>query len=267
DKADILSSGHKGWSSISLQEAGPYTTEAVLQHCLTHEVLCLKKATGLTSTHMLQILLSSPRLQSLITLAEGDYEEYNRLNNEYTHFEAKDFIDATTTTAEPSFDSFRPWACESTLKVFRAKIRGIPRPDITQTFSGRPIEEGMVLKEFYLGQSQEIQGQVHDRLARLIRLERRELGNEDRMLGCETRDRWDSEEEVAFDDEDFQLDCLVMSLQSGLGKLKGLKELRVLGVVRMATRIGPEEQQWMKEKWPKIEHLNLGGDGDVVYLK
>lgn len=90
----------------------------------------------------------------------------------------------------------------------------------------------------------------------------------DRSVGCQYANCDRSEEDSAeIIDEGCQFDCLDVSLQSGLWRLEELKQLRVLGVVRMATRIGPEEKRWMKENWPKIEHLDLNGLGDVVYMK
>lgn len=51
----------------------------------------------------------------------------------------------------------------------------------------------------------------------------------------------------------FQLNCLEMSQGSGLDLLSGLKEMRVLDVVRMAHRIGVLELGWMRKNWPKPE--------------
>lgn len=53
-----------------------------------------------------------------------------------------DFIDL-----EPSSDYINPWPCEWTLKVFRARICGIPRPDVTQTYYGHSLIDGMVPQE------------------------------------------------------------------------------------------------------------------------
>lgn len=250
DKAAMLSAGRKGWRSINLQHAGHLTVEAVSRHCTTLETLSLRKATGLTSAHMVQILSSSPKLKSFTTLVEDDYTG-SWTNEEETHISAGDFIDADSLS-----DSLKPWACESTLKMLRAKISGIPRPDITQTLSGHPLEEGMVLQEIYPGQSQDIQGRVYERLARFTRMERLELGNEDRGVysSYQSLERtFDRAEQAA--DGGHQYNCLDMSLQNGLWRLGGLKELQELGVKRMSTLIGPEEEQWMKEHWPKIKNI------------
>ncbi|KAF9152105.1 hypothetical protein BG015_005764 [Linnemannia schmuckeri] len=266
DNADMLSAGRKGWRSIRIWKAGPLTADVVIKHCSTLESLCMQEAAGLTSAHMLQVLSSSPKLESFITLVEDGDEYYEYVKNENTHIAAEDIIDADLMS---SF--LKSWACESTLKIFRAKISGIPRAEITQTFSKRPLKEGMVIQETYPGQSLDIQGRVYDRLARLTRLERLGLGNEDRDLNNDIRHnfpRQEEQEEIDELDDDYQqYDCLGLSLQSGLWELKGLKELKVLSVARMTTRIGPEEKRWIRLNWLRIERLELGGHKDVEYLE
>ncbi|KAG0312061.1 hypothetical protein BGZ97_011466 [Linnemannia gamsii] len=264
DRAAMFSADHKGWRSVSLYELGPLTAEALTNHCSTLETLDLRMATGLTSALMLQILSSSPRLHTFRTLID-DYAHDNKYwNKEETYISAVDFIDA-----DPVSNTFKPWACESTLKIFRAKISGIPRPDIKITFGGHDLEEGMVLEEVYHGQSQDIQSRVYDRLARLTRLENLELGNEDRDLKSEI-----FYDDYCEGDERFQqYECLSMTLESGLWRLEGLKDLRVLSVVRMEERIGDDEKQWMKQHWPKIERIcrtrsvSWRGDDGVVHMK
>ncbi|KAF8948417.1 hypothetical protein BGZ47_004999 [Haplosporangium gracile] len=106
DRAAVVSTCRRGWRSIGVKDAGLFTVEAVMKHCSTLEALNLRMA---------------PRLESFITLSEDDYGNNKWFNDEYTHFMAEDFIDATI-TAELSSDSFKPWTCESTLNVFCAKI-------------------------------------------------------------------------------------------------------------------------------------------------
>ncbi|KAH7053563.1 hypothetical protein BKA57DRAFT_490216 [Linnemannia elongata] len=80
-----------------------------------------------------------PRLETFVTLIEGHYENDGPCSDEDTHFLAEDFIDA----ADPSSDPLRPWACESSLKVFCAKITGIPRPDITHFWTTTRRKHGL----------------------------------------------------------------------------------------------------------------------------
>lgn len=53
-----------------------------------------------------------------------------------------------------------------------------------------------------------------------------------------------------------QVDGLEMSLESGLGKLAGLKSLKLLDIIRLKPRIGVEEVRWMTEQWPRLRTLN-----------
>lgn len=249
DNVGMLAASHTGWRSIAIPTMGPRAVQTLIQHCSTLEELDLTRAYGLTSRDMQRILSSSPRLVTFVTLECDDYYSYSF--KETTHILATDFIDA-----DSSSNSLKPWACELSLKVFRAKISGIPRPDITRTFHGHPVKNDMVLQEVHSGQSQEILHRVYERLGRLTRLERLELGQEDRNTLDETRTFDDPAEVETLDDEDQQYDCLDMSIRSGLRMLEGLKQLRVLSVVRMATSIGVEEVQWMVQSWPKLKRLD-----------
>ncbi|KAF9096557.1 hypothetical protein BGX23_010968 [Mortierella sp. AD031] len=250
--AYMLSTCRRGWRSVRIPRLDPIAATALVKHCSTLEALELCKATGLTSMDMQRILSSSPKLHTSIALSPDDSH-----SQETTRILAQDFIDHN-----PSSGSLRPWSCESTLRVFRARISGIPREDITQTFLGNSLQEGMVVEETYPGQSQELQRRVYERLARLIRLERLELGHEDRVPGGYNNSMVVDMEAVAAYNWHHQYDCLNMSLGSGLDFLGGLKQLRMLSVLRMATSIGVEEVLWMAESWPRLEIIEgLNTDG------
>ncbi|KAF9344240.1 hypothetical protein BGX34_005851, partial [Mortierella sp. NVP85] len=146
--------------------------------------------------------------------------------------DAKTFVDY-----DLDLESLRPWRCEASLKTLKVVIDGIPRPDL--------IGEG-VIEEEYPGQGREIQGRVFDRLARLTNLEYLILGGGEYKVG--------------------KTECLEMSLESGLGKLSGLKRLKELDVVGMEAKIGTNEFQWMMENWPSqccIRGLEEDGHTDV----
>ncbi|KAK3836378.1 MAG: hypothetical protein JOS17DRAFT_734043 [Linnemannia elongata] len=246
--ADMLAACKRGWRSIDIPQLGPIAAEAIVKHCLTLEVLSLTKAYGLWSDTILRILSSSPKLESFVTLIDDD----NRYPcSEMTHILAASFIDV-----DPPSGLLNPWACESTLKIFRAKISKVPRPDITQTFIGLPLTDGMVVEETYPGQSLKTQSRVYERLARLTKLERLELGHEDRNFTDAYRKFQDISELIRMDDMAHQYDCLEMSLSSGLRLLEGLKELKTLSVMRMTIVIGVEEAQWMVQNWPKLRRVN-----------
>jgi hypothetical protein len=49
--------------------------------------------------------------------------------------------------------------------------------------------------------------------------------------------------------------------------LEGLRELKVLSVMRMTTRMGVEEFRWMAQNWPKlrrVDGLSFHGSADVA---
>ncbi|KAG9068302.1 hypothetical protein KI688_010568 [Linnemannia hyalina] len=253
DVAAMISACRSGWRYVCLPSLGAPAADALIKHCSTLETFSLQWAYGLTSNHMLQILSSSPRLETFITLAKD--EEYEHVQ---TFISCHDFIDF-----ESSSYILKPWPCESTLKVFRAKIGGIPRPDITRTYCGHPIKSRMVTREAYPGQGLEIQRRVYERLARMTRLQRLELGNEDRRPNVHADFYLRNMTLQRIQDVLHQYSCLDMKLGSGLRILEALKDLRVLSVVRMETRIGVEELKWMKQSWPKlivIRGLNIDGE-------
>ncbi|KAF9925711.1 hypothetical protein FBU30_004577 [Linnemannia zychae] len=162
---------------------------------------------------------------------------------------AKDFVDA-----DPKTKTLRPWACESTLTVFSAKIIGIPRPDVTMTHYGRPH---IVLQETYPGESYAIQRQVYERLSRFTHLKILSLGNDDCDLGNQGRfvenELEDRIDEYIYGDDEFQYECLSMNLYSGVEILGALKKLRVLNIFRMATMIDVKDIEWMVKAWPRLE--------------
>ncbi|KAK3811012.1 MAG: hypothetical protein J3Q66DRAFT_350784 [Benniella sp.] len=114
---------------------------------------------------------------------------------------------------DPDTASFRPWQCEKSLEVLQARITSISRP------------------QAYAGQTEAVHDQVYDRLTRLANLETWWLGDQG---SCH------------------RLDCMELSLESGLDKLSGLSKLKELGVTGMDTRIGIRELHWMTEHWSRL---------------
>ncbi|KAG0355340.1 hypothetical protein BG005_005745 [Podila minutissima] len=144
-----------------------------------------------------------------------------------------------------------PWGCAK-LKIFLGEIGGIPRRDVTVNEMGFPIQQ--VLFEGTVSESHEIQRRVYHQLGAMTDLEELLLGHDDRDWGFREM-YWepDVNGENRYNDDKFQLNCLEMSLESGMGALQGLKKLRVLDVRRMAHRIGVRELAWMQEHWPCLE--------------
>ncbi|KAG9061206.1 hypothetical protein KI688_007544 [Linnemannia hyalina] len=148
------------------------------------------------------------------------------------------------------------WVCLD-LEVFQCRIRNIPRPDITRDIGDDPtvvyIEEGT------LQESLDLQRQVYTKLAKLTKLRELKLGlvievcAPEYQLGDKTCEK--------------QFDCLAMTLDSGLDLLKGLKELRVVGLEDMEIYVeGEREQAWFKEHWPNAK-IELGEYFHDQYLE
>ncbi|KAF9200959.1 hypothetical protein BGZ59_002978, partial [Podila verticillata] len=235
--AEMLSTCHAGWKYIRIPVLGVHSVDALIKHCPTLEALEVRETPGWSSSHMHQILSSCPKIHTFATIVDGE----SRAAHE-THFLAKDFIDFDQTS-----NSLAAWKSESSLKVFRAKVMGIPRPGVVPHDHYEPPPE-KVLREAYPGQSQELQHRVYERLARFSHLEKLQLGHDSRDVG---------DEFLYIDgDVDYQYECLEMSLKSGLWILEGLDQLRVLNVMRMETRIGVEEVKWMVKHWPKLQAIH-----------
>ncbi|KAG0304003.1 hypothetical protein BGZ99_002531 [Dissophora globulifera] len=215
-----------------------------MEHCPTLEELVVGQSFDMSSTQMQQILSSSPRLHTFVTLLDNGLPELKVMSfaAKLPHFMANDFIDL-----DPASDALKPWECESSLRIFYAKILGIPRSDVTTDYRGVPRLD--VLQETYPGQTQELQSRVYERLARFTRLEKLGLGHDDRDF-----DSVDFDEQS--DDTDYQYDCLEMTLKSGLEILEGLKQLEELNVMRMTTRIGVDEVKWMRRNWPNLRTIS-----------
>ncbi|KAF9953558.1 hypothetical protein BGZ65_004604 [Modicella reniformis] len=142
---------------------------------------------------------------------------------------------------DPNAGLVKTWACESSLKVLKVMVTGIPRPDL----------EGVeVVGEVYAGEGPTIQSQVYDRLARLTNMESLWLGHS-RPNSSNSKKLWD---------------CLEMSLESGLDKLSGLKGLKELSVSHMSTKIGLKELQWMIEHWPRLRAI-YGLNGHYFFVR
>ncbi|KAK3811119.1 MAG: hypothetical protein J3Q66DRAFT_443368 [Benniella sp.] len=232
DRATVLLDGsHHGWKSVRLKETvrfGDSTRLALEGHFGTLEELYLDRGfRGLTGRDLPCVLSLSPNLHTLVDDDQNLYE-----NSIFSRCEAALFIEE------------RNWACKSTLKVLKIKLHGIPRPDL----------EGGV--DIYGGLGRQLQSHVYDRLAQLTNLEILWLGNRSTKTNA-------ARKEVMKD----QLDCLEMSLESGLDKLSELKSLEELSVSGMTTRIGVKEVQWMAEHWPSLRivyGLSIGRERDAV---
>lgn len=230
--AMILSRARHGWKVVklgSIENFGDATRQALSKHFSILETLLVDRTDGFRSHDMVQVLSSTTKL---CTLIDNFANSHGNLDSRRCN--ANVFIDRDSSTG-----LLNTWLCENSLRNFSVNIRGIPRPDL----EGRGVVE-----ETYPGQGREIQKQVYDRLGRLTKLESLQLGYT-HPVGSKLTNKA------------IQMDCLEMSLESGLWKLKGLKSLKKLDVAHMAVRIGVREVQWMVEQWPRL-HTICGLDSD-----
>ncbi|KAG0280985.1 hypothetical protein BGZ96_001336 [Linnemannia gamsii] len=236
---------HKGWKNVRTDVLlDRLACAALIEHCDTLKTVQVTNILKSSSRTLRHILSSSPRLQVMITTDDRWY--YQR---RFPFLKAKDFVDM-------HHDSgiLTPWASEASLKVLKTKITCIPRPDVTKLLDGRQCIG--FPPESHIQNVKHLQQRVYERLARFKNLEELFLGHGTMV---ETRHGADYDKHR----EDYQYECLEMTLKSGLDQLKGLKNLQVLDVQRMEQRIGLKEVQWMTQNWPKLREIRgLYDDGN-----
>ncbi|KAG9068387.1 hypothetical protein KI688_010655 [Linnemannia hyalina] len=228
--ASVLSAGRAGWRSLNLPICGKASADALVKHCSTLEELQLQRMDGVTGQHLYQILSTSPWLVKFdVEVVQGTLARIS----------AEDFIDL-----DPFTDAPTPWPCESSLRVFRARIGGVSRPACAPS-PRAPQARSMV-------QEQDRQNKIYARLARFTHLERLELGAQGVWNTDYDNNNTSPYQEVK-DNRGYHLDCLSMTLDSGLRILEGLKKMREVNVASMATKIGVREVHWMTKSWPRLE--------------
>ncbi|KAG0206106.1 hypothetical protein BGX33_007579 [Mortierella sp. NVP41] len=214
--ADIIRRSSAGWRSLVFEQDdfgdyeqyvhfGPNSVEALLEHAPALEVFRVNGAPDIKSKDIQRLLCSPAKLKELYLLSpfRRDNDDENCSLNAY---------DAVKSD----------WVCTS-LKVFGCQVGEIPRLDITHTIAGEaPI---YYVVKGTKQESMDLQRRVCDQFARLQHLD--EL-----MLGVPFNSDYDSYRR--HDKECGQrYDCLAMSLESGLGLMKGLKNLRLVGLEDM----------------------------------
>ncbi|KAG9064773.1 hypothetical protein KI688_003032 [Linnemannia hyalina] len=142
-----------------------------------------------------------------------------------------------------------PWSCRW-ITYLGIQISGIPRPDIYTDYKNSlaPTLLGVSMK-----QSRAIQRQVYAQLGQLTFLRTLSLGAD--SPAAELYVSTDKNRTPVFFDRRLQLNCLEMTLESGLGLLAGLRDLEWLTVANMDHRIGVAELQWMEKSWPSIKEV------------
>ncbi|KAG0094293.1 hypothetical protein BGZ93_007399 [Podila epicladia] len=228
--AAAVLAAEQNWASISLHGSGNITndtgigesqmTAVLLERCENLERLEIYSCEiEISSSQIQQILCSSPCLAHLgATLRQAD-----EIMGRNPKLSAHDAIQ-------------KPWTC-SRMKQLQLEIGGVPRPDIMIDHAGFPVQGDLFRGT--VEESHQVQRRIYEQLARLTNLSGLQLGGElwepDDVTHHWTYDAENRRRDV---DMAFQLNCLEMSLASGLDLLSGLKNMRVLDVSRMAHRIG-----------------------------
>ncbi|KAF9091476.1 hypothetical protein BGX29_010911 [Mortierella sp. GBA35] len=230
---DILRRGTAGWRELEFglydvdhrTSLGAKVTKIILDNASTLEVLKLDCAWWFSSKHLQQLLCTARNLR-----------EFNVLGGMRTYGPADPSIDAHDVVGSE-------WVCMD-LEVFGCEIGKIPRPDITRRIDGRPASK---LVAGTLQESIDLQRRVYAQLGRLTKMRELSLGAPYDDDECDDYRR----------DLGIRLfDCLAMSLESGLGLLKDLKQLRKVGVEDMEVYIGRKrERLWVKQNWQRVKDI------------
>ncbi|KAG0308563.1 hypothetical protein BGZ97_013328, partial [Linnemannia gamsii] len=196
------------WYSLNLEgckHAGPATSQAIVNTC-QHD---LTELTVVGCEAMVSQDLQAI-LRSAVHLRSLDASRTEEYTDSCPRLLAQDMLIST-------------WACRW-LRTLSIEVGGIPRPDIKENQHGDPIPEGHPMYSGTDEESYVIQRRIYRQLGSLVYLEELYLGSSQ---------------------GDIQLNCLSMTLESGLDFLDGLQALRVLGVGRMHHRIDTADHDWM----------------------
>ncbi|KAG0372030.1 hypothetical protein BGX24_000846, partial [Mortierella sp. AD032] len=195
---------------------------ALLKHAAALEIVRIESPLCFDSKHIQQLLCSAFNLKTLDLL--GEERGLKRVDG---FLDANDIVDSE-------------WVCTG-LEFFGCRIGNIPRPEITHYIMGKPAKRIVVAGTHQ--ESVELQKKVYAQLGRLTKLQQLHLG---RYID---KDEWDKKG-LSYE-ELWYFDGLSLSLDSGLGLLKDIKELKTVGVPDMEVYIEcNKEQAWVKENWP-----------------
>ncbi|KAF9930330.1 hypothetical protein FBU30_000603 [Linnemannia zychae] len=238
DPLILMDTVQQCWHTISIKEIVKEHSDLILD-------AILKSCQGLVRLHVPQgEWISSRKIQSILCCAK-DLRIFHAVRPPVLY--AQDFISSK-------------WSCRW-LTVLSIQILGIPRPDIVSDRLGRERALADREAEGTMSASRALQRKVYQQLGLLTHLEFLDLGiHVSSSLGEDLIDVGG----IIFDRQ-FQLDCLEMSLESGLDLLSSLQNLRSLRVVGMEHRIGIEELKWMLVHFLRLESLK-GVNPEICYL-
>ncbi|KAK3846485.1 MAG: hypothetical protein J3R72DRAFT_241654 [Linnemannia gamsii] len=217
--AQVISIG-PNWTHIELfnRWVGPLTTAAILDNCERLEVLdIMGSGTGeLTGYHLQMILSKAPRLRSL---------------------QAHGVVGAQKISSVDILSS--EWATTS-LEHVDFKIH-VPR--VAADREDADDDGSSALRAF----SRDIQRQVLRRFGQQTQLRKLVIGGGAFSFA--------TDEFGEFDEFGRQIECLEMTLDSGLDELEGLKQLEHMDIYHMDHRVGVPELEWMAFNLPKLKRL------------
>ncbi|KAG0081168.1 hypothetical protein BGZ90_009926 [Linnemannia elongata] len=152
------------------------------------------------------------------------------------------------------------WNC-TLLTYLNIHITNIPRPDVMFDWKADRIlplseraETTTTTSSMQMDESRRIQREVYTRLATLVNLEYLQLGAFcPPHLTVEITIPHNGK--TGSFDRGQQLNCLEMSLDSGLDILSGMKSLKMLYVHSMEHRIGIREMKWFERELPNFQSL------------
>ncbi|KAG0320360.1 hypothetical protein BGZ99_004552 [Dissophora globulifera] len=234
--ADLIQSS-LSWRRLSMSffhGFGPQSIAALVKHSQTLETLILSECDGFTSEDIQTVLSSCPNLRTFQAMTSNGMQFSSTV-----YLDANEMVDS-------------PWVCHR-LENLKLVITGMARPDLQidqygQALTG-PLHDGTIT-------GFEQQRIVYQQLGQLTRLQVLWLGHEKQDLDDEENyHRTEVQGQWRYIDPEEQFECLEFSLRSGLDLLVGLKDLRVLNLDRMRTRIGLSEVQWMVKHWPKLDTI------------
>ncbi|KAG0279986.1 hypothetical protein BGZ95_011661 [Linnemannia exigua] len=234
-----------------MQEFGADGFEALMNHAETLEVLKVESAERLEHNAVVDLLCAARNLRRLEGPADG---ERTKFTTELMVFAHDTYLDHAQELAD------RNWALGPSMEHLQLCIEGVPRPDISYRQSGEPPIQ---LPQLDPALRFDVQRWIYTQLNRMVNLQELILGITDfsqrRLDHLEVDASLDS---VALEEAllvhrvcGFNYGTMEFSLQSGLGLLAGLRELRLLDVRRTAHRIGAAELAWMHTNWPKLETI------------
>ncbi|KAG0046735.1 hypothetical protein BGZ83_008085, partial [Gryganskiella cystojenkinii] len=228
--ARLISKGSsKGWKTLGFKHDndshvfGLQSAEAVLEHAATLENIRIGDCQYFSSSFIQRLLCSAPNLKRFDAIP---HEHYNWSEVRYSLM-ASDIISPNS-----------EWVCLD-LESFKCTIGGIPRPDLKTSLMGKRLRGDLHNRKLHtMQQSRNIQNQVLSQLGKLTKLREITLGQDN--IDPDPYREYPEEEDD--DDLGHQYKCLMMTLDTGLDQLMGLKQLRRMYLEKMSHCQGPQEE-------------------------